>query len=620
MINPKKLLSILLLLPMLLTIIPQAMAPDNLVYFQDFEVSNGSWTMMNGTWNFLDNRLNGIRTNGEWDDIVLADTVFNMSEYTVVFDVNLQSGYGEEQFHFIFNYYSGYTVMELGSTSGYSHYIDSYGGWYDFDYQFPTDKWAIVHMAVASGQLDLWINGEQILSSMTMNIPNLEDIGFGLYSNSSAQFDNIQVYTGYHTPPDQPTDETIYYDDFASYNLDPYSWYGGPEGNWEIENEWLRGYYYSNISSESGWLTTTTIETHEDLYSYTIEVDYDIHLANGDIMLLGWRFNSGEDVQFIRYSYQRNVLEFGSEDAVGEQFTYHSMSMESQLTWGRLIVAVAVESDKQMTQIFLQEEELEPYKILTHDDFNVIKCGNIGFGFDSQEINTETLVYWDNIWIRQGFYPPKIDEMPDDSFSSEDFSVSSGDAFIYRLTEYSGASSEVDLTGWFRKTDVEENIPLFLAQEDQLKLKVVDFVEWGIEVEVHKNTDEYIGNGINNFFFLPIHGNLTNFKMFENTFLVEESDFYRLSWNYTEAGNSDDGVLEFLWNKQTGVLEELELVSGSISPEGSEISIFKFELIESITEENTDDTTIPSLSPGWEFISILGVIISIPIVSRRKRA
>ncbi|MHA2155098.1 MAG: hypothetical protein ACXABU_07150 [Candidatus Hodarchaeales archaeon] len=173
MINPKKLLSILLLLPMLLTIIPQAMAPDNLVYFQDFEVSNGSWTMMNGTWNFLDNRLNGISTNGEWDDIVLADTVFNMSEYTVVFDVNLQSGYGEEQFHFIFNYYSGYTVMELGSTSGYSHYIDSYGGWYDFDYQFPTDKWAIVHMAVASGQLDLWINGEQILSSMTMNIPNL---------------------------------------------------------------------------------------------------------------------------------------------------------------------------------------------------------------------------------------------------------------------------------------------------------------------------------------------------------------------------------------------------------------------------------------------------------------
>ncbi len=149
---------------------------------------------------------------------------------------------------------------------------------------------------------------------------------------------------------------------------------------------------------------------------------------------------------------------------------------------------------------------------------------------------------------------------------------------------------------------------------------MIDFVEWGIEVEVHKNTDEYIGNGINNFIFLPIHGNLTDFKMFENTYLFEESDYYRLSWNYTEDGISDDGVLEFLWNKQTGVLEQLELISGSISPEGSEISIFKFELIESITEEKPDDTTIPSLSPGWEFINILGVIISIPIISRRKRA
>ncbi len=617
--NHKKLLLILLLLPMLLTTIPQAMAPDDLVYFQDFEVDNGTWTVMNGTWDFLDNSLNGISTNEMWDDIVLDDTIFNMSEYTVIFDVNLLSGYGEEQFHFIFNYYSGYAVMELGSTSGYSHYIDSYGGLYDFDYQFPTDKWAIVHMVVAGGQLDLWVNGEPVISSMMMNVPNLEDVGFGLYYNSSARFDNIHVYTGYHAPPDQPTDETIYYDDFASYNLDPYVWYGGPEGNWDIENEWLRGYYFNNVSSESGWLTTSGLEIHEDLYSYTIEVDYDIHSANGDILLLGWRFNSGADVQYVRYSYQRNVLEFGAQNEVGDKSTFYSMPMESQLTWGRLIVAVAVESDKQITQIFLQEEELEPYIIFTNDDFGVFKCGNIGFGFDNQEINMETLVFWDNIWIRKGFYPPKIDEKPDESFTQEDFSISVGDTFIYSLTEYSGASTEVDLTGWFRNKNTEESIPLSLAQGDQLKLIMFDFVEWGIEVEIHKNTDDYIGNGINNFLFLPIYGNLSNFKMFDNTNLVEESDYYRLTWNYNETQPSDDGVLEFQWNKQTGVLEKLELISGSISTNGSEISIFKFELMESFTGETTDGTTIPSLSPGWEFISIMGVIISVPILSRRKR-
>jgi len=130
----KNLLSILLLVPMLLAVIPHAMAPDDLVYSQDFEVSNGSWTFMNGMWDFLDNRLNGLGTSGDWDDIVLADTIFNLSDYTVIFDVNLLSGFGEEQFHFIFDYYSGHTVMELGSTSGYSHYIDTFGSWYDFEY------------------------------------------------------------------------------------------------------------------------------------------------------------------------------------------------------------------------------------------------------------------------------------------------------------------------------------------------------------------------------------------------------------------------------------------------------------------------------------------------------
>jgi hypothetical protein len=38
----KKLPLILLLLPLLLTSFPQAMAPDDLVYSQDFDVENGS--------------------------------------------------------------------------------------------------------------------------------------------------------------------------------------------------------------------------------------------------------------------------------------------------------------------------------------------------------------------------------------------------------------------------------------------------------------------------------------------------------------------------------------------------------------------------------------------------
>jgi hypothetical protein len=574
---------------------------------------------MDGIWDFQDNKLNGIGTSGIWDDIILDDTIFNMSEYTVIFDVNLLSGFGEEQFHFIFNYYSGHAVMELGSTPGYSHYIDSYGGWYDFEYQFPTDKWAIVHIAVTGGQLDLWVNEEHIISSMTMNVPNLEDIGFGLFSNSSAQFDNIQVYTGYHTPPDQPTDETIYYDDFASYNLDPYIWFGSPETDWFVENESLRGYYFNNGTSESGWLTTTGLETYEDLYCYTIEVDFNIQYVNGDIILLGWRFNSDSEFYYIRHSYQRNSLEFISQNSVGEKSNYGSIVLENELTWGRFNVAVSLENGKQITDVFLQHEDQAPFVTFSYENFDLVKCGNIGFGFEQHDLYTESLVFWDNIWIRRGFYPPKIDDKTDEGYSQEDYFVTTGDSFIYTLTEYNGELAEGNLTGWFRETDTEYSIPLFLAQGDKLKLKVFDFLEWGIEVEVYKNTDEYLGNGINNFLFLPIHGDLTTFRLMENTQLVEETDFYRLSWNYTEGGVSDDGVLEFLWNKQTGVLEKLELISGSISPEGSEISMFKFELIESIIVESPDETTIPTLSPGWKFISILGVIISIPILSRRKR-
>ncbi|MHA1977029.1 MAG: hypothetical protein ACW98F_07340 [Candidatus Hodarchaeales archaeon] len=42
-------------------------------------------------------------------------------------------------------------------------------------------------------------------------------------------------------------------------------------------------------------------------------------------------------------------------------------------------------------------------------------------------------------------------------------------------------------------------------------------------------------------------------------------------------------------------------------------------LVDSATDNTEDDTTIPTLSLGWEFISMLGVIIAIPIPSRRKR-
>ncbi len=607
-----------LLLPLLSPLIPLAGAPDDLIYFQDFEGTPGSWTTMNpynSSWNFANGTLNGYGLISEWDDIVLDD-LFNLSDYTVVFDVLLFSGYGEDQFHFIFDYYSGYTVMELGSTPGYCHYIDRYGGWYDFSYNFPLDKWATVYLIAEFGQLELWVNDEMILSNMTMNVPILENIGFGFYSYSAGHFDNLYVYSGIHRPDQQPVDDTIFYDEFSRYNLGPYVWTHSV--NWSIDNYWLRG--YSN-PGDKGWLMTTDLDIHEDLYEYTIELDYDIHIANGDILLLGWRMNSSTDFHFIRYSPQRDLLEYGYENEIAQKFTIYTKPMDYRLTWGRLYVATRVDGDQQFTEVFLQEEDHNPYLAFTYDETNLYKCGNIAFGIDSTGIYNETLVFWDNIWIRRGFYPPKIDDKPiDEGFTMDDFAISSGDTFTFELSEYTGVEPEVDLTGWFRDVTVDESLPLSLAQGDQLAINVFDFVDWGIEVEVYKNSDDYIGKGVSNFLFLPIYGNLSNFRMFEGTSIVVESDAYSLTWNYSDNNASDDGILEFRWSKMTGVLESLELISGSISPEGSAITTFLFELVDSTTDGPDDNTTIPTISPGWEFISLMGILISIPILSRRKRA
>ena len=118
---------------------------------------------------------------------------------------------------------------------------------------------------------------------MTMNAPLLQNIGFGLYSYSSAMFDNIHVYLGSHRPEPQ-VDDTVFYDNFTSYNLDSYVATGGLPVEWHVENERLYGHYYGNGSSDRGWLMTNDLEVYENLHSYTIEVDYDIQLTYGTVM------------------------------------------------------------------------------------------------------------------------------------------------------------------------------------------------------------------------------------------------------------------------------------------------------------------------------------------------
>jgi hypothetical protein len=577
----------------------------------------------NGSWDFSENMLNGFGHLDQWDDILLQDVIFNEYEYTIIFDAFLRSGYEPEQFHFILNYNTGYSVMEIGSSPSSSHYIDSAGNWSNLDLAFPLDRWAKVHMSVSGGKIDLWVDGDVITSDSVMMSPYLEQIGFGLFSHSSAQFDNIQIFNTAFPPEIPPTTDQVFYDEYWDYDLwNRYHAEYGVGVEWIVEEDRLCGVLSSTAVAGFEWLVTGGLEFIPDLQTATIDVDFDIHHTspNDEIYLLSWRFNSGGNVLYVSYSAERKEIMIGSFDPTGYHEIKNSYYLDEQLTWGHLTVAIGVKEGTQTTDVFLTHMDNGPWIVLSYEETSIFGCGNVGVGMKRDgDPQMDTRVYWDNLMVRKGYYAPNIGPGPGGP-KPEEYGVKEGDTFTYQITRL-GPGTQINLAGWFSNKMTSET-SLLASQGDVIKLVVTGFLDYGIEIEVYQN-NLFVINGTSNFFFLPINTDLSNFGMFEGGTVVQEGDqylyvmtFYDDTTNNATVG-SITGEVEFRWDVTTGVLETVEVTSGLVPSEGELFDDFYFELTSSDTDGGTN--TIPNLTSGWDIVTVLGILLILPIYLRKKK-
>ena len=614
----KQLLIFLLFSSVLYISFIQVTAPEIPIYSQDFEGSS-SWTVINGNWDFNGNMLNGIGVSSDsWDDIVLNDMIFYEHDYTIIFDVLLHPGYGAEQFHFIFNYNTGYAVMELSSDTSMSHYIDTTGIWSNLNISFPLGYWAKVHMAISGGKVDLWVDTEVIYSESVMMAPYLEQIGFGLYANSSAQFDNILIYNTAFGP-DIPSDtEQIFHDDYSDYNLwNRYVPIYGSEIQWNVIGDSLEGKYPENASADYGWIITQGFEFVPDLDSFTIKVKFDVkHTSQDEIFLLNWGFSTYPEVQTIKYSPHTQMLYFGSQGDIGDFYSYNSYSPDEPLTWGELVVAVDVKDGFQHTDVFLSTMGSDYWGIFSHEENMIYDGGNIGFGMKRYEPTTETLVYWDELDYRRGYCPPDGDPSPEGP-KLEDFGVKIGDTFTYQLMHL-GPSTEINLNMWFYHDTTSFETSFFVSEGDEIKLVITGFLDYNIEMDVYQN-DIYMLTAVGSFFFLPINANVTDIKMFDGGYVDQYGDQYTYTMAFeNETTSTITGEVEFRWDVTTGVLESVEVISGLVEAGEVFFDDFYFELISSTADIGTDTDSIPNLTPGWDLVSVMSIFLILPIYLRKR--
>jgi hypothetical protein len=578
-----KILLLLLLFTMLFLTSPSAIAPDDLVYSQYFDSADvGSWygtNEWNSSWNFADGQLHGNGMLPEWDDFLLTGPIFNLHEYTVLFDVHLDlnRAHGADQFHFIFNYNTGYAVMELGTETHACHYIDSAYYWSYLNYSFPTNQWMTVQIAAKDGKLDLWIDDKYIHSESPMNAPVLEQIGFGLYSYSNAHFDDFEVYSSYRTPDGphggfKPEDFEIKQEDSFTYRMTSYS---GSESE-------------ANLT---GWFRD----------------------ANTDHSMLFYLSQGEEFEMFVFEIWESGVVVdiYKNDEYEGHVISnFFFLPIYSDLTNFKMFEGTSLSENDDQYFVLANEGDIKSTTPCTLE-FYWDKSNGV---LTDLKVTFGVITFEDGSFI-SGFHLELVDSTLD---SGNDYGVGKDDTFIYHLTDYVGSELEINLNGWFRDEDSGIAMNLSLAQSDELKIIIIEFIEYGVMVEVHKNNN-YLGDGIASFFFLPVNGNMSSFTMFGEAPLTDVGEFYvgTLPSNYT--GSSTEVTIEFAWYKDSGILYKIELMSGIMTmSDGSTISSFKFELID-FTTTPKDTHTDPILTPGWELIPSLACLLAVPIVLRKKR-
>jgi hypothetical protein len=579
-----KILILFFLFTMLFLTSPPAIAPDDLVYSQYFDSTDvGSWDPMNewnATYGFWDGKLHIDGMVSQWDDFLLTDPIFNLPEYTIKFHVYLKSGYayGTDQFHFILNYNTGYAVMELGSDVWACHYIDSNDNWSYLNYSFPLDQWMKVQIAAKDGKLDLWIDGEYIHSEKPfLNAPVLEQIGFGLFEYSSAQFDDLEVYSSYQSPDGsqggfKPEDFAIHGDDTFTYQLIRYS---GSETE-------------ANLT---GWFRDVSTEESMPFY---LSVGDEFEMTIFEI----WESGVVVDI------YKNDIY----EGQVKSNFFF--LPIYSDLSNFKMFEGVPLAENSEQYFVIANEGNIGSTTPCVLEFYWDISNGVL----TNLELTSGSLTFEDGSIISD-FYMKLEDSS---TGPGRKFGISVEDTFIYQLEEYAGSEPELDLTGWFRDDSSETALNFSLAPGDELKLIVLEFIDYRVRVSVYKNNN-HIGEGLTDFFFLPINDITSDFEPFESSPLNDAGDTYfaTLPENYT--GSTTPVQIEFTWYKDSGILSRIELMSGVVTrTDGSTISSFVFELTEAQTTPK-DTYTNPLLTPAWELIPSLICLLALPIAFRKKR-
>jgi hypothetical protein len=446
--------------------------------------------------------------------------------------------------------------------------------------------------------------------------PYLEKIGFGLYANSSAQFDNILIYnTAFPAGIPSDTDE-IFHDDYSDYDLwNRYVSIYGTEIQWNIIEDRLEGQYPDDATPNYGWLITQGLEYTPELASYTIKVKFDIiHTSTDEIFLLGWGFDTRTDPFAVKYNPSIQMLSLGSQNDIGSFSSYNSYTLDEPLTWGELIVAVGVKDGFQHTDVYLSTMDSSFKQIMSHEENVVYSGGNIGVGMIRSEYTTETLVCWDELDYRRGYHGPDMGPGPDPP-TLEDFGVKIGDTFTYQLTRL-GPATQFNLAVWFNTDSSTLEDSFLISQGDKIKLIITEFKDYGIFVDVYQN-DGFLLNARNNFFFLPINTDLTNLKMFDDGVVVHSGDQYMSTMTFrNETTDLITGEVEFRWDNTTGVLETVEVTSGVVLADNVLFDNFYFELTSSTADSGTN--TIPSLTPGWDIVTVMGSFLILPIYLRKR--
>jgi hypothetical protein len=537
-----------------------------------------SWSLNAGEWFIepLEKTLNGKGTTTGWDNLWYINQ-FNESEFTISFRVFLQSGYGDEQFHVVLDYDLFAYRVELGSQEWASHYIitDTSAPNIDLPVVIKLNDWTQVHLTVSPEGMKLWINNKPIYTIDPIPAPKLHKFAFGVFKGSYARFDDLVIEQGSYPP--ENVDNTIFSDDFMDYNLwNRYTQADSMEVQWSVENDRLKGDYPATapITPPWGWLHTTGFETLNDLFEYTITVEFELGPSPPSYSyLLGWRFNVGSSVHFICYSAADQSLQFRSQHADGQQDKLNSYPVSKDLTFGKIVVVTQTTTVGQTTRVFLREEYGDFTEVFKIETLETIRCGNVGFGLEKTD-NSGVTVYWDNLLIEGGYHPPETGgSQPIDMWG-----VSVGDTFSYRLSTYEGSNTTVDLGRWFSSYEMSAVTPFLIEKGDELTLEIVSITEKGIEVKVFLD-DTHVRTSYTLFFFLPIY-NMADYK-FNDEPLVDEGDSLRGKMFGTNPTGVVEGELVFYWSKSNGVLESVELVDGQFPIPGTEevIDEFFFELI-----------------------------------------